>query len=118
MWVLGDNILNIVIDHLNSSADWEALHTQMDGHGAKRSKHIIGENERVLAGEQLLAAGKLAEFGKLMFGSHEVSINIVQNVHTRASGLLSSKHTICQERARFCQASRAVFIYNTNPLIH
>ncbi len=54
----------------------------MDGHGAKRSKHIIGENERVLAGERLLAAGQLAQFGMLMFESHEVRIHIAR-AHTR-----------------------------------
>jgi len=45
----------------------------MDPVIAGRAKHIIGENERVIRAKQLLADGKLKEFGKLMFASHESS---------------------------------------------
>jgi galactokinase len=39
----------------------------------KRARHIVGENERVLAGSQALEQGDLARFGQLMFESHESS---------------------------------------------
>jgi galactokinase len=39
----------------------------------RRARHIVGENERVLAGMEALRAGDLAAFGRLMFASHESS---------------------------------------------
>jgi galactokinase len=39
----------------------------------RRALHITGENERVLAGVAALRQGKLADFGRLMFESHESS---------------------------------------------
>jgi len=39
----------------------------------RRARHIVGENERVLAGSEALARGDLARFGRLMFESHESS---------------------------------------------
>jgi galactokinase len=39
----------------------------------RRALHITGENERVLAGVAALKQGKLTEFGRLMFESHESS---------------------------------------------
>jgi galactokinase len=39
----------------------------------KRARHITGENERVLAGSDLLERGDLEGFGRLMFESHESS---------------------------------------------
>jgi galactokinase len=39
----------------------------------RRALHITGENERVLAGVAALKQGKLADFGRLMFESHESS---------------------------------------------
>ena len=38
-----------------------------------RAKHIVGENERVLKGIELLKAGDAKGFGELMFASHESS---------------------------------------------
>jgi galactokinase len=38
-----------------------------------RALHITGENERVLEGSAALRKGDLAQFGKLMFASHESS---------------------------------------------
>jgi galactokinase len=40
---------------------------------ARRAAHPIGENERVLAAADALAAGDLVRFGQLMFESHESS---------------------------------------------
>jgi galactokinase len=39
----------------------------------KRACHIVGENERVLAGSEALRSGDLAAFGRLMYESHESS---------------------------------------------
>ena len=39
----------------------------------KRAAHIIGENARVLEARKLLQAGRMKEFGRLMFESHESS---------------------------------------------
>jgi galactokinase len=39
----------------------------------QRARHIVGENERVLAGAGALEHGDLKEFGRLMFESHESS---------------------------------------------
>ncbi len=39
----------------------------------RRALHIVGENERVLAGSDALQQGDIARFGKLMFASHESS---------------------------------------------
>jgi galactokinase len=39
----------------------------------RRALHIIGENERVLRGVEFLRAGVMADFGQLMFESHESS---------------------------------------------
>jgi len=39
----------------------------------RRATHIVGENERVLAGIDCLRRGDVADFGRLMFESHESS---------------------------------------------
>jgi galactokinase len=39
----------------------------------RRAAHIVGENERVLAGSEILRHGDIARFGELMFASHESS---------------------------------------------
>ena len=39
----------------------------------KRARHIVGENERVLAGSEALEHGDLKRFGQLMYESHESS---------------------------------------------
>ncbi|MCP3968375.1 MAG: galactokinase [Lentisphaerae bacterium] len=38
-----------------------------------RAKHVVGEDERVIEGDKLLAAGDVEIFGKLLFESHESS---------------------------------------------
>jgi galactokinase len=62
-----------------SWAEWEAHESRMDPITAKRSAHPIGESERVLKGRQLLDAGDLAGFGKLMFESHDSSAEMFEN---------------------------------------
>jgi galactokinase len=60
-------------------AEWEKHQADMDPLAAKRSAHIIGENERVTLGAQLLEQGNAEEFGKLMFASHQSSIENFEN---------------------------------------
>lgn len=56
-----------------SLEDWTALAPLMPGKAASRSRHVIGENQRVRKGTELLAKGDLRSFGSLMFESHESS---------------------------------------------
>lgn len=62
-----------------SMAEWEAYHADLDEVVAKRAAHPIGEDERVLKGAKLLAAGDLAAFGQLLFDSHESSRVMFEN---------------------------------------
>jgi galactokinase len=62
-----------------SWAEWERLAPRMDPLAARRAAHPIGENERVLKGQALLAAGRLEEFGGLMFASHDSSRRYFEN---------------------------------------
>ena len=56
-----------------SWAEWEKYAGELPARVAARAAHPIGEDERVLAGSELLAKGDVAGFGKLMFESHESS---------------------------------------------
>jgi len=69
------------VTHLRdvTSAEWILYKAGLDETQAKRAIHPIGEDERVLAGAELLAAGDLAGFGALMFDSHESSRNWFEN---------------------------------------
>ena len=61
---------------------WEELQqnaSKMDTVAAKRAAHVVGECTRVLKGKDFLAQHKIEEFGKLMFESHESSINNFEN---------------------------------------
>jgi len=61
---------------------WDELQqntSKMDPTAAKRAAHVVGECTRVLKGKEFLAQGKLDEFGKLMFESHESSIRNFEN---------------------------------------
>ena len=62
-----------------SMAEWEAYSNGLDEVVAKRAAHPIGEDERVLKGAKLLAAGDLAAFGQLLFDSHESSRVMFEN---------------------------------------
>jgi galactokinase len=53
--------------------DWRKWSAEMDPVTSRRAVHVIGENQRVLNGQSLLAAGKIEDFGELMFESHESS---------------------------------------------
>ena len=60
------------VTHLRdvSMAEWEQFAAEMPATPAKRSAHVIGENERVLKGAVLLREGRLDRFGRLLFESH------------------------------------------------
>jgi galactokinase len=60
-------------------AEWEKHQADMDPLAAKRSAHVIGENERVALGAQYLEQGDAEAFGELMFASHKSSIENFEN---------------------------------------
>lgn len=62
-----------------SMAEWKQHKGGLSDVVARRAAHPIGENERVLEGAALLAAGDLAGFGRLMFASHESSRVMFEN---------------------------------------
>lgn len=62
-----------------SWTEWNQHHHAMTPAAASRSAHVIGENERVLQGAELLAKADLPAFGKLMFQSHESSRTYFEN---------------------------------------
>ena len=51
----------------------ERCKDQMDITDYRRALHVIGENERVMQGVELLKQGEIEDFGKLLFESHESS---------------------------------------------
>lgn len=62
-----------------SWAEWEQHKDEMEATTANRAAHPIGEDERVIKGRELLSKGGLEEFGKLMFDSHDSSVNYFEN---------------------------------------
>jgi galactokinase len=62
-----------------TSAELAAHAPGMPGLSAKRASHVVGENERVVAGAKLLASGKMHEFGTLMYASHASSRHDFEN---------------------------------------
>ena len=77
-----------------SWAEWEQHESQLDPVAAKRAAHIIGENERVLNGRELLNAGDLGSFGKLMFASHQSSIERFENSCVELDALVETARSI------------------------
>jgi galactokinase len=74
-------VLRKEVTHLRdvTSAEWILYRGGLPETTAKRAIHPIGEDERVLAGAELLEKGDLAGFGALMFDSHESSRNWFEN---------------------------------------
>ncbi len=62
-----------------SLEEWQQFSSQMDVSAAKRSAHVIGENTRVTQGRELLAQGRLSDFGQLMYESHTSSRTQFEN---------------------------------------
>jgi galactokinase len=60
----------------------------------KRARHIIGENERVLAGIELLERGELHSFGRLLYKSHESSRLNFENSCNELDTLVGIARTI------------------------
>lgn len=58
---------DVTLDQL--LANWGEL----DVTAARRARHVVGENKRVLEGIEDLRAGRIAEFGEKLFVSHESS---------------------------------------------
>ncbi|MFO7870999.1 MAG: galactokinase [Kiritimatiellia bacterium] len=56
-----------------SMDEWNQYSPKLEASASRRSAHVIGENTRVLRAQKLLADGRLADFGALMFESHESS---------------------------------------------
>jgi galactokinase len=57
----------------------EAKKGDLPGLAFKRAKHVVGENERVARGTDLLKAGDAEGFGRLMFESHDSSREWFEN---------------------------------------
>lgn len=62
----------------------------MDDLPSRRSAHVIGESERVEKGNDFLRRGEIEAFGKLMFASHESSINNFENSCEELDWIVSS----------------------------
>jgi len=65
--------LNVPMLRDVTSAQLEAAKESLPWLSYLRAKHIVGENERVLAGLDFLRRGDAKGFGSLMFASHESS---------------------------------------------
>ncbi len=59
--------------------EWQDLSAEMEPIHAKRSAHVIGENERVIKGIEALNEGRFEDFGALMYQSHESSQTNFEN---------------------------------------
>lgn len=77
-------------------SEFEAHRAAMDAVTAKRAAHVIGENTRVVAGRQLLAEGKVREFGQLMFESHASSRYNFENSCTELDHVVDTAKNISE----------------------
>jgi galactokinase len=62
-----------------SWAEFEAHRDKIDPEAARRAEHVVGEITRVEQGVKLLAENRLADFGQLLFDSHETSRTAFEN---------------------------------------
>jgi galactokinase len=60
-------------------AEFEEHRQEMKPVAAKRAAHVVSENERVIRAREFLEQGKIEEFGKLIFESHESSRTDFEN---------------------------------------
>ncbi|MCX7590387.1 MAG: galactokinase [Kiritimatiellae bacterium] len=77
-----------------SPGEWERHADRMPRVAARRSAHVVGENERVLRARASLLRGDLGEFGRLMFESHESSRVNFENSCPELDLLVSTARTI------------------------
>jgi len=62
-----------------SSSELEEFRPTLPEQAYKRAKHVVGENERVAHAVSYLAHNNMEAFGKLMFQSHQSSIDYFEN---------------------------------------
>ena len=62
-----------------SREDWDRERTGLDDVTSRRVAHILEENARVQNGRKLLEEGNTADFGDLLYRSHESSRNSYEN---------------------------------------
>ncbi|MBO5751065.1 MAG: galactokinase [Kiritimatiellae bacterium] len=69
------------VTHLRdvTMAEWVLYRGGLSETAARRAVHPIGEDERVIAGSAMLAAGDVKGFGALMYDSHESSRTWFEN---------------------------------------
>jgi len=77
-----------------SSAMLAAARDQLDHQDFLRARHVVEENERVMAGVQALDAGDVAAFGKLLYASHESSRFNFENSCPELDGLVELSTSI------------------------
>lgn len=77
-----------------SSSMLEECKSILDHTDYLRAKHVVGEDERVMKGVELLEAGKVEEFGALWFQSHESSRDCFENSCPELDILVELAHTI------------------------
>ena len=77
-----------------SSSMLEECKSILDHTDYLRAKHVVGEDERVMKGVELLEAGKVEEFGALWFQSHESSRDCFENSCPELDILVEHAHTI------------------------
>ena len=59
--------------------DFDRLKERIEAEGAQRASHVVGEIKRVETGVRLLEAGRVTDFGQLLFASHESSRTAFEN---------------------------------------
>jgi galactokinase len=90
--------LNHAVSHLRdvSTQELDTWEPQMDKTAAKRARHVIGENERVLKAKEFLQKGDFKQFGQLMFQSHDSSRFNFENSCPELDAMVESAHQISQ----------------------
>jgi galactokinase len=81
----------------------QAENGKLDAEIMRRARHIVGENDRVLNGIELLEKGDLGAFGRLLYKSHESSrlnfenscneLNILVGIARSIDGVYGSRLT-------------------------
>jgi galactokinase len=68
----------------------EAAWAQLDPVGRRRARHVLTENQRVRQGVEVLKAGDLASFGRLMSASHASSRDDFENSSPALDDLIAA----------------------------
>ena len=77
-----------------TSAQLEAGKATLPELSYRRAAHVVGENERVLCGIELLRCGDVKGFGSLMFASHESSRHNFENSTPELDALVEIAQTL------------------------